>query len=79
MKDENIIQLCQQAGWDVGYDLSDGFGERIKTLIALVMTFKRQELEQAIEESSSYVTQQQQDTVKQLASAVVMKVMTPGA
>jgi len=78
MKDEDIIQLCQQAGWDMGYDLSDGFGERIKKLIALVMAFKRQELEQAIEESSSCVTQQQ-DTVKQLANAVVMKVMTPEA
>lgn len=61
----------------MGYDLSDGFGESIKKLIALVMAFKRQELEQAIEESSSCVTQQ--DTVKQLVSAILMKVMTPEA
>jgi hypothetical protein len=36
MTDNEIINLAQKAGWDMGQDLSDGFGERLKKFTMLV-------------------------------------------
>jgi hypothetical protein len=33
---EDIIKMAQEAGWEMGDDLSDGFGVRIERFAALV-------------------------------------------
>lgn len=33
---EDIIKMAQEAGWEMGDDLSDGFGVRLKRFAAIV-------------------------------------------
>ena len=36
MNEDDIIRLAQEAGWQMGSDLSDGFGERLVRFTALI-------------------------------------------
>ena len=36
MNENDLIKLAQIAGWDMGNDLSDGFGERLQRFASLV-------------------------------------------
>jgi hypothetical protein len=36
MTRDDIIKMAQEAGWDMGNDLSDGFGERLLRFAALI-------------------------------------------
>jgi len=36
MTKDDIIKMAQIAGWDMGSDLSDGFGERLQRFASLV-------------------------------------------
>jgi len=41
MNREDIIKMAQEAGWEMGDDLSDGFGVRIERFAALVRADER--------------------------------------
>jgi hypothetical protein len=39
---EDIIKMAQEAGWEMGDDLSDGFGVRLERFTALVRADERE-------------------------------------
>jgi hypothetical protein len=39
---EDIIKMAQEAGWEMGDDLSDGFGVRLERFAALVRADERE-------------------------------------
>jgi len=45
MTKDDIIKMAQTAGWEMGNDLSDGFGERLMRFAALVAAAERKRLE----------------------------------
>ncbi len=49
MKQSEIIEIAEQAGWDMGRDLSDGFGVRLEAFAKLVTDRKQEEIIKVIE------------------------------
>jgi hypothetical protein len=41
MKHDDIIRMAREAGWEMGDDLSDGFGVRLERFAALVAAAER--------------------------------------
>jgi hypothetical protein len=42
MNPDDIIRMAQEAGWEMGEDLSDGFGVRLARFAALVAAAERE-------------------------------------
>jgi KaiC/GvpD/RAD55 family RecA-like ATPase len=42
MTQDEIIEMAEQAGWDMGRDLSDGFGVRLEAFAKLVAAKERE-------------------------------------
>jgi hypothetical protein len=48
MNRDDIIRLAREAGWEMGDDLSDGFGVRLERFAALVAAAERKRLRETI-------------------------------
>jgi hypothetical protein len=51
MTDKEIIEMAEQAGWDMGRDLSDGFGVRLEAFAKLIAEAEREAFKQIIRET----------------------------
>lgn len=54
---EDIIRMAQEAGWEMGDDLSDGFGVRLERFAALVRADEREECAKVAENMLRFYTQ----------------------
>jgi hypothetical protein len=69
---EDIIKMAQEAGWEMGDDLSDGFGVRLERFTALVRADEREACAEAFEaEADTWTAWPQAGAAKRKGAAAI--------